>query len=68
MISTRKYRPPRRRGAIAVLSAFLMVGMLAMVALAIDVGYLQVARTQLQQSADAAALAIIAGFDAGVTR
>jgi Flp pilus assembly protein TadG len=34
-----------------------MVLMLAMIAFAVDVGYLQVARTQLQQSADAAAIA-----------
>src|SRR6476659_8794256 len=46
-----------RRGFIAVLTALLLVMMLAMLAFAIDIGYLQVARTQLQQSADAAALA-----------
>jgi uncharacterized membrane protein len=34
-----------------------MVFMAALIAFAVDVGYLQVARTQLQQSADAAALA-----------
>ena len=30
----------KRRGNILVLSAFLMIGMLAMLAFAIDVGYL----------------------------
>ena len=47
----------RRRGNIIVLSAFLMVVMLAFVAFAVDVGYLCVIRTELQRSADAAALA-----------
>ena len=35
----------------------MMVGMLAMLALAVDVGYLCLARDQLQRSADAAAIA-----------
>ena len=47
----------RRRGNIIVLSAFMMVGMMAFVAFACDVGYLYVIRTELQRSADAAALA-----------
>jgi uncharacterized membrane protein len=34
-----------------------MVAMLAMIAFAVDVGYLQLARTQLQQAADSAAIA-----------
>ncbi|MCI0359340.1 MAG: pilus assembly protein TadG-related protein [Planctomycetaceae bacterium] len=49
----------RRRGNVIVLSAFMMVIMLAMVAFACDVGYLQVIRTELQRSADAAALAAV---------
>ncbi len=57
MVRIRSFRPQRRRGSILVLSALLMVLMLAMIAFAVDVGFLQVARTQLQQSADAAALA-----------
>ncbi len=52
-----RYQPRTRRGVILPLSAFLLVIMVGLVALAVDVGYLQVARTQLQQSADAAALA-----------
>ncbi|MHB9049915.1 MAG: pilus assembly protein TadG-related protein [Pirellulales bacterium] len=47
----------RRRGNILVLSAFLMVAMIAMIAFAVDVGYLVSARTELQRSADAAAVA-----------
>ena len=50
-------RHNRRSGSILVLSAFVMVLMFGMVALAIDIGYLGVARTELQASADSAALA-----------
>jgi Flp pilus assembly protein TadG len=45
-----------------------MVAMLAMIAFAVDVGYLQVARTQLQQAADSAAIAATMELvDKGVT-
>jgi Flp pilus assembly protein TadG len=47
----------RRRGVIAVLSAVLFIVTLAIVAFAVDVGYLAVVRTQLQAAADSAALA-----------
>jgi Flp pilus assembly protein TadG len=56
-------RPPRRlsfrrrRGNILVLTAFLMIFMMALVAFAVDWGYLLAVRTELQRSADAAALA-----------
>jgi Flp pilus assembly protein TadG len=46
-----------RKGAIAVLAAVLMIVMLAFVAFSVDLGYLCLARTQAQASADAAALA-----------
>lgn len=47
----------KRKGNIVVLTMFLMVGLMAMIAFAVDVGYLCVTRQQLQRSADAAALA-----------
>ena len=47
----------RRRGNVLVLCAFMMVGLLAMIAFAVDIGYIMVARDQLQRSADASALA-----------
>jgi hypothetical protein len=47
----------QRRGNIVVLSAFLMVVLVGLLAFAVDVGYIYVARTQLQRSADAAAMA-----------
>jgi Flp pilus assembly protein TadG len=42
------------------LTAFLLVFMVILVAFAIDIGYIQVAKVQLQQAADAAALAATA--------
>ena len=50
-------RKSDRRGAIAPLTAFLMIVLLAMVAFAVDLGYLAVARNEAQNAADAAALA-----------
>src|SRR5437588_813083 len=47
----------RRRGNVLVLTAFLMTGMIAVLAFAIDLGYAYSARTELQRSADAAAIA-----------
>lgn len=47
----------QRKGAIAVLAAFLMIVLVALAAFAVDLGYLTVARTELQRTADSAALA-----------
>lgn len=60
MLATQsRTRRPRgqRRGAIAVLAAVLLVVVFAMVAFAVDVGYLLLARAEAQRSADAAAMA-----------
>ena len=46
-----------RRGAIAVLAAFMLVVMLGFTALAVDIGYIAVNRNQMQNAADSAALA-----------
>jgi len=48
---------PRRRGAVLVLSCLLLVLLLALVAFSVDVGYICMARSQLQNSADSAAMA-----------
>lgn len=50
-------RSQNRRGAINVLVAFVLIGMLAMAALSVDIGYLLNAREELQRSCDSAALA-----------
>ncbi len=47
----------RRQGNVLVLTAFLIVVLLAMVAFAVDIGFVLLTRTQLQRAADAAALA-----------
>ena len=47
----------RRRGAVAPLVAVLMVVLLGMVAFAVDVGWMGIAQAELQNAADAAALA-----------
>jgi len=49
-----------RNGNIVVLTAFMMVFLLGLMAFAVDLGYMAVVRAQLQQSADAAALAAAA--------
>lgn len=46
-----------RRGAALVLGAILMVVLFAFVAFAIDIGFISLTRAQLQNNADAAALA-----------
>src|SRR5262245_64380790 len=47
----------RREGAVLPLVTICLVGLIAFVALAIDVGMMAVARTQAQSAADIAALA-----------
>ncbi|MBN1393883.1 MAG: hypothetical protein JW959_02545 [Pirellulales bacterium] len=51
------HRKRRRRGTVLVLTAVMMVAMFALVAMAVDLGYVTLVRTQLQSAADAAALA-----------
>lgn len=48
---------PRRRGVVIVLSALLIIVICAMTAMAVDVGFMMLVRTQLQVAADAGALA-----------
>ncbi|MEM1304613.1 MAG: pilus assembly protein TadG-related protein, partial [Planctomycetota bacterium] len=49
--------PRERRGVVLVMSALLIVVVFAMAAMAIDVGYMMLTKTQLQAAADAGALA-----------
>ncbi|HEY1068499.1 MAG TPA: pilus assembly protein TadG-related protein, partial [Pirellulales bacterium] len=50
---------PRRKGVIIVLCAFLIQAMFAFCALAIDLGFIVLTSQQLQNAADAAALAAV---------
>jgi Flp pilus assembly protein TadG len=47
----------RRRGAVAPLVALLIIPLLGMVAFSVDLGYMITVRTELQNAADAAAMA-----------
>src|SRR5438309_4340015 len=47
----------RRQGGVAPLVALLLVPLMGMLAFSVDVGYMIVVRTELQNAADAAALA-----------
>lgn len=49
----------KRRGAISVLAAFCMIIMVAMVAFAVDVGYVVHVDTELQRTVDACAMAAV---------
>ena len=60
MSSKRRHHARQRKGSVLVFMALMMVAMMALLSLAIDIGYLQNARCQLQQAADAAALAAAA--------
>jgi Flp pilus assembly protein TadG len=53
----KRHLPGRRLGNIAILSATLLAIMMGMVAFAVDLGYIAQARTELQRTADAVALA-----------
>lgn len=48
-----------RRGTIVVMSAIMMVLLFGMVAFSVDVGYIVNARTELQRTADACAMAAV---------
>ncbi len=52
-------RKPSRRGAVVVLVALLVGVLVAMVAFAVDVGYIVHVRTELQRTADSCALAAV---------
>ena len=55
----RRRHPGRRRGATAVLIALLMMIFLATAAISVDVAYMQLVRSELRASTDAAARAAV---------
>jgi Flp pilus assembly protein TadG len=54
------------RGIAVIYIALLLIALLAFVGLAVDIGYMYVAKTQLQNAADAAALAGAAKLTGGI--
>ncbi len=61
----RKRNRRRRRGAVAILVAVCLTVILGFAALAIDVGHIYDVQTELQRTADAAALAAVAELGGG---
>jgi Flp pilus assembly protein TadG len=57
MMQCARLQNKKRRGAVAVLTAILMVVLLGMVAFAVDVGWMSLSQSELQNAADSAALA-----------
>ena len=55
--------PPGERGVVLVVSALLMVSLVAITALVVDIGYAKSYRRQAQATADAAALAAVQDLD-----
>jgi len=60
-------KAPGQRGAVGIMMPFLIITMAAFGVLAVDIGYLMVVRNELQNAADAAALAGAAGLYPGTT-
>lgn len=53
----RQHRSSQRRGSVVVLTVFLLIAMVGLIAFSLDLGYIYTTRCQMQRSADAAALA-----------
>ncbi len=52
----------RRKGAVTVLAAFLVIPLFAFLAFSVDVGYMTAEKARLTAAADAAALASVYGL------
>jgi hypothetical protein len=50
-----------RKGTVLILTTFMMVALMGLLAIAVDLGYLMMVKSEMQRTADAAALA--AGWD-----
>jgi Flp pilus assembly protein TadG len=57
MNSLRHPAPSDRRGNVIVLTAVMMIAFLAMISFAVDIGYLNTTKVELQRTADSAAMA-----------
>ncbi len=62
-VKIRRSVPVRQRGAVMVLAVAAMLGLLAMVALALDVSHLTLNKARLQNTVDAAALSAAKALD-----
>ena len=59
MFRMRKKSQPKRRGSIIVLATVMLIVMIALVAFAVDLGYIMLVRTQLQVAVDSAAQVLV---------
>lgn len=57
LVSRSRRSTVNRRGAIVVLAAFLIIFLMAVLAMTIDIGYMQNARVEIDRAVDAGALA-----------
>lgn len=53
----RRFQRSSRRGNVLILTALMMTSMIALLAFAVDLGYINLARAELQRTADSAAMA-----------
>src|SRR6266550_6914676 len=60
--------PPPRRGIAAIYSILMMVALCGLVSLGVDLGRVQLAKTELRSAADAAARAGVAALANSVTQ
>ncbi|MEO0313609.1 MAG: hypothetical protein RI928_65 [Pseudomonadota bacterium] len=68
MPSLRYARKCRQRGAVAIVVAISLIAMVGIVGLALDLGKMYVARAELQNAADACALAAVHSLNGATTR
>src|SRR5947207_13018212 len=60
--------PPSRRGIAAIYSILMLVVLCGLVSMGVDLGRVQLAKTELRSAADGAARAGVAGLASGVTQ
>ncbi len=53
----RRTKRPNRRGTVLVMAAFMMIVMMALLAMSVDLGYVTTVNSELKRATDAAALA-----------
>jgi len=68
MVSFKKIAPPLRRGIAAAYSILMLVALCGLVSMGVDLGRVQLAKTELRSAADAAARSGVAGLATGVTQ
>jgi len=68
MRSRKNILPPPRRGIAAIYSILMMVALCGLVSLGVDLGRVQLAKTELRSAADAAARAGVAALANSVTQ